>query len=346
MFGMDKRLKLYAQRAWLPQNTRHTILLYPFWGNVALPISDPDYERFDDYLKEGSAFFELMEQPDTCDYFLLPFEFSFESSILEAAKKISKEAQRHNKKLIVFFNNDDKKPIPLNHAIVFRTSFFKSTQQKNEFAFPGWSVDFLKKYTTHFAPIEKQNLPHISYCGYVDYLDRAPSIKQRLFCFLHPLKKEEDDYGRFIRGKAVRQLHQSKKVKCDFIIREGFWAAGMEDKNKVRQDYAANMLNAPYAFVTRGAGNFSYRLIEIMSCGRIPVFINTDAVLPHEHLFAWKKQCVWIEEGDIKKIDAMLFEFHKNISPEKLVQLQHENRAIYEKFLSPSGYFKHLHTLL
>jgi len=342
-----KKLKIFSDKSWLPANSNYVIMLYPFWGDIPLAQNDPDHGRFDEYVANGKEVFELVDTIHECDYTVLPFEYSFDKDKIALTEHIALELKQHRKKLLIFFNSDDTSDIAIENTIVFRTSFFKSLQRSNEFAFPGWSIDFMKKLKPTNLVLPKENVPKISYCGYVDYL-QAPkkSILGKIRSLFMSIQKENIEYGSYIRGLAVRALHKSKLITCDFIIRDGFWAQGIDDKLKVRQEYMTNMFNSPYALVTRGAGNFSYRLCEVMSCGRIPVFIDSDSVLPCENLINWKKQTVWIEQKELKNIDQHIANFHKFISESEFEALQQENRKLYEIYLSPLGFFKHLYTHL
>lgn len=322
-------------------------MLYPFWGDIPLPSTDPDIGRFDDYISKGNDIFETVNLIEECDVAVLPFEYDFEPSKAQLASQIANEAKQKGKKLVVFFNSDLITDIKLDNAIVFRTSFFKSNQKTNEFAFPGWSVDFMRTYSVKDSVLSKPSKVKISYCGYVDYLgERKTSFLSRIKSTFSSISKESLEYGSYLRGKIVRSLLTDTHVETDFIIRNGFWAQGIEDKLKVRKEYIENMFNSPYALVTRGAGNFSYRLYEVMSCGRIPVFINTDCVLPLENLIDWKKQMVWIEEPQLNQIGSIVSKFHQSISETHFKDLQIQNRNIYETYLSPAGFFNNLKEVL
>lgn len=344
---MHKQLKIFSDKKWLPDNCNHTIMLYPFWGEIELPVKDPDFGRFNDYTTRGKEIFLMVDSIQNCDYAVLPFEYSFETDKIQLAKKIAKEVGSFGKKLIVFFNSDIMDNISLENTVIFRTSFFKSTQKKNEFALPGWSKDFFQGNFKDDFTIKKNPSPSISYCGYVDYLNTNQiGLKRRLKNTLFKIKKESFDYGAYIRGKLVRLLMNDKNIKTNFIIRDGFWAQGIIDKNEVRKEYIQNMLSSPYALVTRGAGNFSYRLYEVMSCGRIPVFINTDAVLPFENQINWKKQTIWVEEKNINGLGKSILDFHQKISEPDFIEMQKKNREIYEKYLSPVGFYTKMSELL
>jgi hypothetical protein len=344
---LEDRLKIYADQRWLPPGTNHVIMLYPFWGDIPLSDTDPDKGRFSDYIKEGNDIFKMTEGLNECEVAVLPFEYSFENSKKKLAEKAANDAKQAGKKIIVFFNSDSTGEINIENALVFRTSFFRSKQKTNEFAFPGWSIDFMKKFNGNKEPLKKTPKAKISYCGYVDSMDEPKKgIKGSIKAMISPVTKEKEEYGSLLRGKAVRALKSDNSIDKDLIIRDGFWAQGITDKIKVRQEYMQNMFNSPYALVTRGAGNFSYRLLEVMSCGRIPVFIHTDSVLPMEKKIDWKRQTVWVEENEIEFIGKKISDFHNNISENAFTELQRENRRIYETYLSPVGYFKHLNAIV
>jgi hypothetical protein len=344
---MDSRLKIYSDKSWLPAGKKHVIMLYPFWGDIPLPADDPDFGRFDEYMQCGKEIFEMTNELSSCNIAILPFEYAFDEESKAFAEKANVAAKEKGKKLLVFYNSDDPSPINLDNSIILRTSFLSSARKQNEFAFPGWSVDFIKQYSGGKLNIlRKQTYPEVSYCGYVDSTEESTlGIKAR---FRRLFVKPAEDFfakGAAVRGKAVRRLQHDKNVKYNFIIRQGFWAEGLADKKAARKQYAENMLQSPYALVARGAGNFSYRLYEVMSCGRIPLFINTDCVLPYENFIDWKKSCVWVEEKDIEQVSSVLARFHHSISEEEFEILQNNNRKIYEEWLSPTGFFKNLKRL-
>lgn len=347
MRNLLEKLKLYPSKRWMPPGKSHINLLHPFWGDVQLPEGDPDIGRFDEYIQKGEHIFEIVEDINHCDITVLPFEYSIDTESMNYIKKASDEARTGNKKILILFNSDYTYNIEIPDSIILRTSFYKSTQKDNEYAFPGWSVDTTTYSDRGFYVLPKSKLPEVSYCGYVDYSDRNKiGLKQKVKEFL---KKESVDLysiGPKIRGKAVRKLLSDKKVKTNFIIRDGFWGHLKGDRNPTRREYAENMLSSPYALVTRGAGNFSFRLYEVLSCGRIPVFINTDCVLPYDMLIDWKKYMVWIEEKEINAIGDKITAFHNKISDKDFLELQVSIRKLYEEWISPVGFYSKLYKII
>ena len=72
----------------------------------------------------------------------------------------------------------------------------------------------------------------------------------------------------------------------------------------------------------RGRGNFSYRLYETLCSGRIPVFIDTDCVLPFEDVIDWRSLCVWVPEAEVDQVAERVADFHARLSPVELPELQ------------------------
>jgi len=111
----------------------------------------------------------------------------------------------------------------------------------------------------------------------------------------------------------------------------------------VRREYVQNIVESDYVVCTRGAGNFSYRLYETLSCGRIPVFVDTDCVLPYDFLVDWREHCVWVEEDDLPQIGERVLEFHEGLGEKEFVELQHHCRRFWEQYISPEGFFSNFH---
>lgn len=109
-----------------------------------------------------------------------------------------------------------------------------------------------------------------------------------------------------------------------------------------REQFVRNLVESDYALCVRGAGNFSYRLYEALSCGRIPVFIDTDCVLPFEDAIDWRRLCVWVESTDIDTLDRKIVEFHDALDEAAFQQRQLECRRTWEEWRSPSGFHRHL----
>ena len=341
---MSYKLKLFSDKIYLPKGKRYIPLLYPFWGYLDENRWSIEHNRFAEYFYVGSTFFELVS-PHEADVFVFPCEWSKEFTEVKAMAELAK---LHGKKLLIFFNSDSDEEIEIENSIIFRTSFYKSSKKANEFALPGWSNDYLQVYSSGRIQLRNKNeLPKIGYAGYTDKLFKRSNYIIRFLKII--LRRNKVIHkGAYLRGKAVEILLNSDKVKANFKLRNLSGSAAMKiyPHQKVllfREEYVRNIIDSDYTLVIRGGGNFSYRLYEVLSLGRIPIFINTDCVLPYDHLIDWKNFMVWIEEKDIDSIVLKINEFHKSLSNEQFKNLQIQARELFEKWISPTGFHSNIH---
>ena len=298
--------KLYSEKKFLIGSCH---MLVPFWGNNKNNI-DIDDCRFDNYIEEGKKIFELSSLEES-DFIIFPAEPKGKEFI--EFQQISKD-----KPLIAFFNNDSDENLNYrDNTYIFRTSFYKSTQKQTEFAVPGWSNDLGS------LPIRKwSNKPTVSFCGQV----------------VNP---------RNVRLSGLEILEKNKHIDTKFIKRNLFWAGcSFQEKDKdlaisVRKEFLDNINNSDYVFCARGGGNFSYRIYETMACGRIPLLLNTDCVLPYDFIVDWGKIFPIINLKEINKIPEFLLEFHNSIK-DSFEERQILIRQLWEKYISPTGFFKNI----
>lgn len=332
-------MRLYTRPELIPEGRKPCFMLWPLLGIKEEDTTDPDYGRFEEYLREGKNILSFSSSANGADAVVLPFDYTPEEKFRPSMLILAEEAKAAGKPLFVFYNSDFAHAIDLPNAEIFRTTVLRGKRLENEHGFPGWSVDFLKYNDNTFAPLKKSDRPRISYCGYVDYTSTFDGLRYKLRS-----RNKEEMYrvGPELRGKAVRTLKADPRIETDFIIRNGFWAAGEADKNNARRVYAQNILQSPYALVTRGAGNFSYRLYEVLSAGRIPVYIHSGGVLPFDEFIDWKKYLVWIEDTEVHHIADRLAAFHSAISPTEFEEQQQACRKLYEEWMRPQAFFANI----
>ena len=305
------KLKIFSDKHFLPLGQLCHMML-PFWEHER-DNTDPDTPRFDKYIKDGKEFFELVENISDADFVIYPGPpsgQSFERFQVRAGSK----------PVVAFFNSDSDENLNYgDNTCIFRTSFYKSKQPPNEFALPGWSADF-----GAFSPRPWNIKPTVSFCGQVS----TPAI----------------------RKVGLNILDNSGQINTEFIRRESFcagWLATGRDKNfgiRIKKEYIHNISQGDYIFCARGGGNFSYRIYETMMCGRIPLLINTDCVLPYDFLINWEKFFPIINENEIAKLPQKLLEFHNGFkNPDAFEEQQKLIRKLWEDYISPTGFFKNIH---
>lgn len=318
----------------------------------------------DVYIENGLKYFHRTSI-DEADYIVSPVSWVYKGNN-EAICRLNKLAKAHNKPLIVFYETDPIEPLPeeFSNAIIFRTSLNRSKCLKNEYAFPAF-IEYDQNYT--LETIAWSEGPRVGFCGYVDnsfytksklksffkrvgyqYILANPKLNYVLNKLGIYITKHE---GRKIRTQALALLNQDARIYTDFISRDKHYN-GLGDVSpevyqkhfeESRKTFRENILSNHYTLAPRGGGNYSYRLYEILAFGRVPVFINTDCLLPYHDTIPWKEHCIWVEEKDICELPDRIIEFHQGVGIEAFKKLQYDCHVFWKEYLSLDGFFRHFH---
>lgn len=340
-------LKLYADKSWLPAGANHVVMLYPFWGQNPEDPHDVSHGRFDRYTDTGKHFFQMAPLAEA-DLAVLPCSWETiidQPEAMRRAEQFIAQARQAGKRTVIFFWSDSDVAIDLDAVIVFRTSFYRSKRKPNEFAMPAWSEDLVTRYLEGQLPIRaKSAKPTIGFCGYAP----APPIYAQLKRALGLAVLPKVDAS--IRQAALQTLAHNSWLNTNFVVREHFFGHlslkstnGFNALQRARDEYVRNLVNSDYVLCARGAGNFSYRLYETLNCGRIPVFVDTDCVLPYDSIIPWKESMVWVDETQVNQIAVKIAEFHNALSASEFVSLQRRCQMLWEQYLSPEGFFENFH---
>jgi hypothetical protein len=339
-------LSIYSDRSFLAsESTPHAVILLPFWGTNPVSADDPEKDRFDRYAEVGRSYFRLAPLAESeIGVFPQNWESAGEragelgdafSSLCRAAGKIP----------VFFSGTDATEPLPVE-GVVFRTSVLRSQRLPNELALPAWSEDFLERYLGGELRLRrKQRRPVVGFCGNTMGGLPAPPSGSRLRRLLTPKAPATSTLrGDHPRMLALQALERDRRVRPNFVLREGFWGhEDVADRTEQRRIYVENMVESDYVLCARGIGNFSYRLYETLSLGRIPVFVDTDCVLPLEDEIEWRDYCVWVDEADIGRIGDRVIEFHESLDEAAFEERQRACRKLWETHISPQGFFSLFH---
>lgn len=323
--------RLFTSRECL-EPAEYVHLLWPEWG--ASHWHDRYRDLFTDFIADGRGLFTLIDDPASADFFLPPCGWQDGGS--PQALRMADLAARHGRPMLVFYNSDFEGSIPIDHALIFRTSITAANARPNELAWPAWTCDVLRTYGTgRVEPRAKTSRPTVGYCGYIDYRNVVERVQRTLRGQIAPWSK--------LRGEAVRTLQASPDIDTRFVLRRRFggYAGVME-----REEYARNMLACDYALVARGRGNFSFRLYEAMSAGAIPVFVDTDCRLPFDDVIPYRELFVWVPVEDIHCIADHILAFHLRHDTESLIMHRKRIRMIFDQYLAPLAFHRRLSELL
>lgn len=207
----------------------------------------------------------------------------------------------------VFLITDNSQPfIVPDNVRFYRTSILKSQMVKNEYLLPYiWQCE-----NTAFPPLPKTEYPIVGFCGLLS----EPRIK------------------------TLRLINQCPQIKPNFIIRHQFWG-GRPDAPDLIADFLENIRTSHFTMCNRGAGNFSMRFYQTLSCGRIPVLVNTDMIFPYEDEIDWGSVIVIAntEEELVEKI----VECWKT---RDIIAMQSNCRAIFDKYFAGTVYLDRIFT--
>ena len=246
----------------------------------------------------------------------------------------------------------------LNRISYFRMGGFKSKLGENNLGFPAPLSDHhLKIYKSNKIKIRPKNkIPKIGFCGHAtsNPFVRIYQIIKYLIInisrfFKNPYNSNYEPFFQsgFERFKLLKHLESENGIETEFILREKYRAGAKSDfeRKSSTKEFYNNIRNSDYVICLRGSGNFSIRFYETLMMGRIPIFINTDCLLPLEDLIDWRSHVVWIEWEDRYRITEILKNFHSKISQHDFEKLQLNNRQLWLKFLQPNQIFKRLKNL-
>lgn len=317
------------------------ILVRPFlcinkWGN--------DFDLKQEW--NISEEFKYVNTIEIANVFIIPKPIQYYSK--KEIWEINEVCKRHNIKAYGYVPNDFGPNIGnYSHITFFRMSGFKSQLGDNNKGFPvGLSDHFQRIYQKEEIDIrQKQKMPVVGFCGHAsdDFIKRIKEnlkfVKENLNRFFqNPFRSDYETLfpSAYYRAKLLQYLENSPKIRTDFIFRKHYrgGAVTKEQREQTTLEYYDNINNSDYVLCVRGAGNFSVRFYETLLMGRIPVFVNTDCLLPFENEINWKDHVVWIDWNDRNKIAELVSEFHHKLTDKQFEDLQKSNRNLWKERLS------------
>lgn len=289
------------------------------------------------------------------DWVILPMSWNYyqQYNKLEIADKLIKEAFQNKKKVLSFTSGDFGVSVPeYKNLIVLRVSGEQSRFPENHLGLPAFKVDPLKNHFNKESVIHSKydNIPVIGFCGQtnssvINALKEVSKVMYRNVKFYFKMDAEipqKIQSTSYLRDNILSKIKASNLLKSNFIERKKYraGATSKEEREVSTLEFYQNMIDSDYVVCVRGAGNFSVRFYETLAMGRIPIFINTDCILPLSNSIEWKNHVVWIELDEIETMNSKIIEFHNSLSSEKLKKLQQANRTLWEESLTLGGFFK------
>ncbi len=297
--------------------------------------------------------FQLAASPEEADVVLLAYKWSHyvNRGLVPQAVQASQQAQSAGKPFVVFSEGDFPTRPPFDNAVLFEAAGYRSAPG---FVYHSGQPIFLPDYRQLYCqngwqPRPKTARPVVGFCGLAGgsalqlLSRRAGNLGQRLAYRLGWRKWEPPPFETSsFRQRVLGQLAGSPGIETNFILRKKYRAgvSGEKDPNHPsRLEFVGNILNSDYTVCMRGGGNFSVRFYETLSLGCIPLFIDTDCLLPWHDQIDYKALFPWIELHELPHAAEKLLDFHHNLSESDFIDLQHACRKLWEEQFTADGFY-------
>jgi hypothetical protein len=350
---------------------RARIRIFPFL--TKLPVKDEellvgfvraaldlgsDVQKAQKYGARASAF-ETVETLTSADVCVLPFvwDYYLRNGGVAEARKLGEVAKAAGKDIIVWNGGDREGIVPITNAIQFNHGPNCSLARvpRKAFAFPQFKPDWMQTYCDGNARLRPwQPKPVVGFCGWAAWSRLKLLTRMGVSVWRtcqHRLGWSDYVPGPLrspllLRGDVLRSLSQDDRIESNFILRDeyrGGIKGGAIDEtfSPARLEFINNILDTDYTVCVRGIGNFSARFYETLCLGRIPIFVNTDCILPYDFTLNWRDYCVWVEEDQLGQLPEFLLEFHQRHSGDAFIELQKACRTVWAERLCSEGFYKH-----
>ena len=331
-------------------------LIHPiraYWGD-----GTSEWDKWKKDFKFYKKYFVISDEPEKSDAAFLPFTLNYYSNNnkIDILKNLLSKMQQFDNKVFVWVEGDYDVIFEHPNCIFIKYGGSKLKSISNEIIQPGdLKNDLLKKYYDGQVQIRKKNdKPSVGFVGLADFptiqlvlLIIKNCLKNFHYSFQNRLFESGPIIPHLVHRKAtLNKINNEPGITSNFIIRKSFAEGIRNNDRNARVTFIDNIINNDYTFCMRGGGNYSLRFYETLCLGRIPIFINTDCILPFHDEINWKENCIWINEPDIKNIGKKILNFHASLTEPQFIEMQFNNRKLWETYFSKPGFCRQLHLRL
>ena len=292
----------------------------------------------------------FVDKPEEADIGVLPLATNYYmAGGRNLANRFVERCKKAGKNVLCFSFGDFAMRLWRDDIIHLQASGYQSSRLVNQHAQPVFIRDPIHEHFGDQMTIRNHSeKAFVGFCGHcvcspLKACKEIAQIGYRNGCRFLGLTLEEPQpmYPPTLRrAKALNYLEKNDSVHSHFIRREGYRAGVSSDEDRARttREFFENVKNTEYTVCMRGGGNFSVRLYETLAMGRIPVFINTDCILPFDQWIPWKEHVVWVEDRELPYIGEKVANFHSELDSASFEDLQRKNRRLWEEWLSFAGF--------
>jgi hypothetical protein len=256
-------------------------------------------------------------------------------------QKFRRQVLKSKRTLVTFSNCLEFQPSP--GEIFFASATYRDKKEKS-IPTPPWLYDLGEKVN-----MPKPSIPTVGFVGNVEYPSRlnsqilryinfSDSLVNWMACSLFVNRKlnlgRRRLIARLLRKKIINEVRKAKNLQTSLIERKGdFFTLPLEERNRQRAEYVENIENNAYILAMRGDDNGCYHLPQVMSAGRIPVFIDTNKWLPELRGMKWEDFCVIVPFSEVHRIGDYIQAFHDQLSDDDFAAVCRKSRAAFEQLL-------------
>lgn len=330
-----------------------------FEGASLVPILFPQFGIYEPakflFLKNAfklltEPLVEVVDSPEKADYLLLPHDYFDVMLKAEYLQRYADLSSQHDKRILVFWHGDGDTPVRLPNATVFRTCQYRSALRPNEYIMPAYAGDLLDGRPLTIRP--KTDIPVIGFCGWAEYASLRNRLSTHLKNSQWHLRATLTGSDRWrsrrkgltIRREAIRALRGKNGISTNFLIRNSFSGHTRTirlDPQAARDEYTENILSSDLCLTMRGDGNFSVRFFEVLSLGRVPLFMDTDCALPLEDRIDYASFMLKIDVSDMPHAAQRITSFWQRMPDEQFAEMQRNARQAFEQFLRIDRYLSY-----
>ncbi|MSU55801.1 MAG: hypothetical protein EXS51_00615 [Candidatus Taylorbacteria bacterium] len=322
-----------------------------FWPNYRFDIPEKRLFLRDIMKAYETPFFTIVSSVREADFVAVPFEYFFAVDsaplYLERAYALAKEA---GKKVLLFDYTDyvDRNPKLPPHAVLFRVSAYRHHKRKNEIVMPYFVEDFGSVYG--IASKRRGTTLLVGYCGQTRFESPVKrlraTLKRGLVCL--QLYLSLDTYpqahirGIFWRQTALRALRKGGVTLR--VIERSFYSLfnkeRMFEPKQNRLEYVENLRECDLALSVRGDANASQRFYEALSASRVPLFLDTDCVLPLEEIIPYDEFILRVTARDSMALCERVRVWEREQSSAEFDEKERRAREVFLSQLRLDRYFE------
>ncbi|XP_065165461.1 exostosin-1 [Atheta coriaria] len=103
-----------------------------------------------------------------------------------------------------------------------------------------------------------------------------------------------------------------------------------DNKEYDRYDYEVLLQNSTFCLVPRGRRLGSFRFLEVLQAGCIPVLLSNGWALPFSQVIDWSKAVVWADERLLLQVPNTV----RSISQTKILEMRQQSQILWERYFS------------